>query len=52
MFEMRARRRLRSLPLLALFTMDHMSYEIDRNPALEPSLREMAEKSTARSRRP
>jgi len=28
-------------PVLALFTRDHMSYEIDRDPAQEPSLAEM-----------
>lgn len=30
------------LPYLGLFTEDHMSYEVDRNPAIEPSLKEMA----------
>lgn len=30
------------LPYLGLFTEDHMSYEIDRDPAVEPSLKEMA----------
>ncbi|KAI5837018.1 alkaline-phosphatase-like protein [Morchella snyderi] len=30
------------LPYLGLFTQDHMSYEIDRDPAVEPSLTEMA----------
>ncbi|KAG5458059.1 MAG: alkaline-phosphatase-like protein [Olpidium bornovanus] len=29
-------------PLAGLFTLDHMSYEIDRNPNEEPSLKEMA----------
>lgn len=33
------------LPLLGLFTLDHMSYEIDRDPAQEPSLKEMSEKA-------
>ncbi|KAJ3193949.1 hypothetical protein HDU82_002622 [Entophlyctis luteolus] len=33
------------LPLLALFTPDHMSYEIDRNEQKEPSLKEMALKA-------
>ncbi len=32
------------LPLLALFSDDHMAYEIDRDPAAEPSLAEMVEK--------
>jgi len=32
-------------PLLGLFTPDHMSYEIDRDPTEEPSLKEMAEKA-------
>ncbi|KAI5807192.1 alkaline-phosphatase-like protein [Geopyxis carbonaria] len=31
-----------TLPYLGLFTQDHMSYEIDRNPSEEPSLAEMA----------
>ncbi|KAI5812141.1 alkaline-phosphatase-like protein [Pyronema omphalodes] len=30
------------LPYLGLFTNDHMSYEADRDPAVEPSLKEMA----------
>ncbi len=34
-----------SLPLMFLFTPDHMSYEIDRNATVEPSLKEMAEKT-------
>ncbi|RKO84845.1 alkaline-phosphatase-like protein, partial [Blyttiomyces helicus] len=34
-----------SLPILNLFTPDHMSYEIDRDPAVEPSLAEMATKA-------
>ncbi|KAI9348166.1 alkaline-phosphatase-like protein [Obelidium mucronatum] len=33
------------LPLMGLFTPDHMSYEIDRDPSKEPSLREMAIKA-------
>jgi len=33
------------LPLLGLFTLDHMSYEIDRDPTIEPSLKEMTEKA-------
>ncbi|RIA94991.1 alkaline phosphatase [Glomus cerebriforme] len=33
------------LPLLGLFTLDHMSYEIDRDPIQEPSLKEMSEKA-------
>ncbi|CAB4432886.1 unnamed protein product [Rhizophagus irregularis] len=32
-------------PLLGLFTLDHMSYEIDRDPTKEPSLKEMSEKA-------
>ncbi|KAK6965079.1 alkaline phosphatase [Biomphalaria glabrata] len=31
--------------LLGLFTQSHMSYELDRNPAKEPSLAEMTEKA-------
>ncbi|KAI8925546.1 alkaline-phosphatase-like protein [Entophlyctis helioformis] len=31
-----------SLPILNLFTPDHMSYNIDRDPAVEPSLTEMS----------
>ncbi|KAJ3293977.1 vacuolar alkaline phosphatase [Borealophlyctis nickersoniae] len=34
-----------SLPVLNLFTIDHMSFEIDRNPLTEPSLKEMAKKA-------
>ncbi|GBB95068.1 hypothetical protein RclHR1_02470012 [Rhizophagus clarus] len=34
-----------NLPLLGLFTLDDMSYEIDRDPAQEPSLKEMSEKA-------
>ncbi|CAG8608427.1 6047_t:CDS:10 [Cetraspora pellucida] len=34
-----------SIPLLGLFTLDHMSYEIDRVPSVEPSLKEMSEKA-------
>lgn len=34
-----------SFPILGVFTDDHMSYEIDRNPAKEPSLAEMTEKA-------
>ncbi|KAI9145925.1 alkaline phosphatase [Paraphysoderma sedebokerense] len=33
------------LPILGLFTADHMSYEIDRDPSKEPSLKEMASKA-------
>ncbi|GBB94341.1 hypothetical protein RclHR1_23380003 [Rhizophagus clarus] len=33
------------IPLLGLFTPDHMSYEIDRDPTKEPSLKEMSEKA-------
>ena len=33
------------LPLIGLFTYSHMSYEIDRDPALEPSLLEMTSKA-------
>ncbi|CAG8591300.1 7262_t:CDS:10 [Ambispora gerdemannii] len=36
---------IRSLPILGLFTLDHMSYEIDRDPATEPSLKEMSAKA-------
>jgi alkaline phosphatase len=36
---------LSRLPLFGLFTPDHMSYEIDRNPSQEPSLTEMAIKA-------
>ncbi|CAG8743254.1 9678_t:CDS:2, partial [Ambispora leptoticha] len=34
-----------SLPIMGLFTLDHMSYEIDRDPAVEPSLKEMSVKA-------
>ncbi|CAB4422863.1 unnamed protein product [Rhizophagus irregularis] len=34
-----------NLPLLGLFTLDNMSYEIDRDPTQEPSLKEMSEKA-------
>jgi len=34
-----------TLPLLGLFAMTDMPYELDRDPALEPSLRQMAEKA-------
>ncbi|KAJ3057004.1 hypothetical protein HK097_001488 [Rhizophlyctis rosea] len=34
-----------SLPLLQVFTKDHMSFEIDRDPKKEPSLKEMAIKA-------
>jgi alkaline phosphatase len=30
-----------TFPLLSLFTADHMSFEIDRDPKIEPSLAEM-----------
>ncbi|CAO3591466.1 unnamed protein product [Absidia cylindrospora] len=33
------------LPLMAIFTPQHMSYEIDRNPSVEPSLKEMTAKA-------
>ncbi|RHZ87045.1 hypothetical protein Glove_41g34 [Diversispora epigaea] len=33
------------LPLMGLFTLDHMSYEIDRDQNVEPSLKEMAKKA-------
>ncbi|KAJ3011707.1 UNVERIFIED_CONTAM: hypothetical protein HDU68_001572, partial [Siphonaria sp. JEL0065] len=33
------------LPILGLLTPDHMSYEIDRDPTKEPSLKEMALKA-------
>ncbi|KAJ2485306.1 vacuolar alkaline phosphatase [Coemansia sp. RSA 2050] len=33
------------LPTVGLFTPSHMSYEIDRNPSLEPSLAEMTVKA-------
>ncbi len=32
-------------PVLALFTPGHMSYEIDRDPSVEPSLAEMTQKA-------
>ncbi|KAJ2814217.1 vacuolar alkaline phosphatase [Coemansia furcata] len=35
----------KKLPLLGLFTNSHMSYEIDRDPAEEPSLTEMTQKA-------
>jgi len=31
-----------TMPYIGLFTLDHMSYNVDRDPALEPSLTEMA----------
>ncbi|PVU97020.1 hypothetical protein BB561_000819 [Smittium simulii] len=34
-----------ALPLLGLFTRNHMNYEIDRNPRNEPSLAEMTTKA-------
>ncbi|KAG9307181.1 hypothetical protein G9A89_017009 [Geosiphon pyriformis] len=34
-----------SLPILGLFTLDHMAYEIDRDPTTEPSLKEMSQKA-------
>lgn len=34
-----------STKLFGLFTMDHMSYDLDRNPAAEPSLAEMTGKA-------
>jgi len=37
-----ARRTGAHLPSLGLFTRSHMSYEIDRDPSLEPSLAELA----------
>ncbi|KAI8868881.1 alkaline phosphatase-like protein, partial [Ramicandelaber brevisporus] len=33
------------LPVISLLTPSHMSYDIDRNPAKEPSLKEMTEKA-------
>ncbi|KAI7905956.1 alkaline-phosphatase-like protein [Cokeromyces recurvatus] len=33
------------LPIIQLFTSDHMSYEIDRDPRIEPSLSEMSKKA-------
>ncbi|KAI8137491.1 alkaline-phosphatase-like protein [Fennellomyces sp. T-0311] len=33
------------LPAIALFADDHMNYEIDRDPATQPSLTEMADKA-------
>ncbi|CAO3647175.1 unnamed protein product [Cunninghamella echinulata] len=33
------------LPLMNIFTPSHMSYEIDRNPSKEPSLKEMVTKA-------
>ncbi|CDH58497.1 alkaline phosphatase [Lichtheimia corymbifera JMRC:FSU:9682] len=35
------------LPLMAIFSPQHMDYEIDRNPAEQPSLKEMVEKALA-----
>ncbi|CAJ0745824.1 12558_t:CDS:10, partial [Entrophospora sp. SA101] len=35
----------KALPLLGLFNLDHISYEIDRDPSKEPSLKEMTEKA-------
>ncbi|MGL4543125.1 MAG: alkaline phosphatase, partial [Polymorphobacter sp.] len=37
-------------PVLGLFSPDHMSYETDRKPALQPSLTEMTEFAIARLR--
>ena len=34
-----------SLPLMNLFASDHMSYEVDRNASLQPSLKEMSLKA-------
>ncbi len=34
-----------SLPLIATFTKSHMSFEIDRDPSIEPSLKEMTSKA-------
>lgn len=34
-----------SLPILGLFNAQHMDYEIDRNPAVEPSLSQMTAKA-------
>jgi len=34
------------LPLLALFAMGDMSFEVDRDATVEPTLLEMAQKST------
>ncbi|KAI7852371.1 alkaline-phosphatase-like protein [Circinella umbellata] len=34
-----------TLPLMALFSPDHMSYEIDRDPTQQPSLKEMVQKA-------
>lgn len=34
-----------SLPLLNLFASDHMSYEVDRNASVQPSLKEMSSKA-------
>jgi len=33
------------LPILALFSPDHMDYEIDRNSSEQPSLAEMSKKA-------
>ncbi|GAB5593525.1 vacuolar alkaline phosphatase [Umbelopsis nana] len=35
------------LPLMGLYTPDHMSYSIDRDPKVEPSLAEMSKKALA-----
>ncbi|RUS20101.1 alkaline phosphatase [Endogone sp. FLAS-F59071] len=35
----------KNIPAMGLFTLDHMSYDIDRDPSLEPSLKEMADKA-------
>ncbi len=35
------------LPVVGLFTPDNLTYEIDRNPAAEPSLSELTEKAIA-----
>lgn len=37
--------RLDRLPAIGLFTTDHMSYEIDRDPAREPSLADMTRRA-------
>lgn len=34
-----------NLPLLNLFAMDHMDFEIDRDPKVQPSLKEMSIKA-------
>ena len=43
--ELKGQRAQDLLPLMGLFALDHMSFEIDRDPSLEPSLREMAEEA-------